>query len=354
MENSSSLGLFINAPFYSAHFMELALWEPYVHQVCKRHGFGGKRIFPGLPGTFPTFIVESDAEDVRHYSASVVVKFFGPLYDGADSFHVEQSMGYFLAQRSLPVYSPVIIASGQLTPDWWYLIFEHIPGVSIGQVRQQLSADAWVGVAQQMGIFMKKLHTATAMTLSVLLQPTSAVGWEGYVDFLEEQRDHCYANHLGWNDLLPHLLEQVTDFILPADQLLDLSSLPHLIHADLTSDHLIGRLASTPETSPKVPQSPPTNTMDWHTLAIIDWGDTRIGNILYELVALHLDLFHVDKRLLRICLDAYGLPDFYWQDFTRKALSMVLLHQFPMPASVYSPHRDAHTLQELAECLFGI
>ena len=250
-------------------------------------------------------------------------------------------MGYFLAQQSFPVCSPAILANGQLTPEWWYLIFEHIPGVSIGQIRHQLSVDAWVGVAQQMGIFIKKLHTATALTVPVMLKPTSVVGWDGFVGFLEEQRAHCYVSHLGWNDLPVHLLEQVQDFILLTDQLVDLSSLSHLIHADLTSDHLLGRLA-------------PSTTSVWHTLAIIDWGDTRVGNILYELVALHMDLFQADKHLLRICLEAYDLPDFYWQDFPRKALSMVLLHQFPMPASVYAPHQDARTLQDLAECLFGI
>ena len=321
--------------------MDIALWEPYVRQVCKQHGFEGKRVFPGLAGTFPTFIVEVDAEAVRQYSGFIVVKFFGPLFDGADSFHIEQSMGSFLAQQSFPVCSPTILANGQLTPDWCYLIFEHIPGVNIGQVRQQLSADAWAGVAQQMGIYMKKLHTATALTMPVMLKPSTVMGWDGFVGFLEDQHAQCYTSHLGWQDLPTHLLEQVQDFILPAGQLIDLSSPPHLIHADLTSDHLLGRLA-------------PTTTTDWHTLAIIDWGDTRVGNILYELVALHMDLFQTDKHLLRTCLEAYGLPDFYWQDFSRKALSMVLLHQFPMPASVYAPHRDARSLQELAECLFGI
>ncbi len=89
-------------------------------------------------------------------------------------------------------------------------------------------------------------------------------------------------------------------------------------------------------------------------MAIIDWGDTRVGNILYELVALHLDLFRGDKHLLKLCLQAYELPIFYQLDFTRKALSMVLLHEFPMPAHVYAPYQDAHSLDELAEAVFGM
>jgi hypothetical protein len=72
------------------------------------------------------------------------------------------------------------------------------------------------------------------------------------------------------------------------------------------------------------------------------------------MVALYLDLLQGDKRLLKICLDHYGLSDIYRQDFPRKALCMVLLHQFPMPVGVYEPHQDATTLDELAERLFGV
>lgn len=354
MDNSNPLGVFSDKPFYSAHFMDPELWEPYVRLVCVQHGFGCKRVIPGLPGSFPTFIVEVELKGVQQTHQSVVVKFFGPLFDGADSFRIEQSMGQFLAQQSLPVRSPAILAEGQLSHEWWYLIFEHIPGVSIGQARQQLSAAAWAGVAQQMGAFMKALHAATATSLPFIPMPTFVMSWNGFVDFLEMKNANCYANHQRWNDLPANLLEQVQGFIPPVRQLLDLFSPPHLIHADLTGDHLLGRLAPTPQMPSNAPRAPSLAGTDWHSLAIIDWGDTRIGNILYELVALHLDLFQSDKHLLRICLEAYGLPDFYQQDFPRKALSMVLLHQFPMPAHVYEPHRDARTLYELAERLFGV
>ena len=67
------------------------------------------------------------------------------------------------------------------------------------------------------------------------------------------------------------------------------------------------------------------------------------GNILYELVALYLDLLHADKHLLDIFTTAYGIPDFYRNNFPRQALSMTLLHQFPcpnqstLPISVFGP-----------------
>lgn len=313
------------------------MWAPYVLQVCQRHGFGCRTLSPGLPGTFPTFIVELDPEGFQRPFESVVVKFFGPLFNGGDSFRIERDVGYWLEQQTLAIPSPAILAEGQLDADWCYLIFEHVHGVSIGQVRDQLSQGDWLSVARQMGEYMRMLHALTVDRLAEL-SPASQPSWDGYASFLIKQRTCAKANHRTWNDLPTHLLDQIEGFLLPVEQLVDLSSSPHLIHADLTADHLLGSLV----------------TNNWQTLAIIDWGDAMTGNLLYELVALHLDLFRSDRYLLYNCLDTYNLPQFYCQDFPRKALSVVLLHQFPMPAWVYAPHRDARTLQELAERLFSV
>jgi len=353
MELSPASELLSDRAFYSRHFMDLALWEPFVRQSCEQHGLGCTQVRPGIPGTFPTFVVELMPRGSQPPLQSVVVKFFGPLFDGACSFQIENEVGHWLAQQTLPIRSPAILADGQLDHEWSYLIFEGIQGVSIGQVRTQLSLDSWAGVAEQMGVFIKALHMSTTTALIEIEMPSSTKVWSGFADFLELQRSTCHANHQRWDDLPPHLLPQVQDYLIPVDQLLDASSLPHLIHADLTSDHLLGGLVSEAQFPSIEPHSSMLARAGWDSLAIIDWGDTRIGNILYELVALYLDLLQVDKGLLKICLEHYGLPDFYRQDFPRKALCMVLLHQFPMPAWVYEPYRDAATLDELAEGLFG-
>ncbi len=334
--------------YYAAHFMDLAMWEPSVRKLCIQHGFSPKRVSPGLPGSFPTFIVELEFSEVNSTSRLIVVKFFGPLFDGYHSFAIERAMGRYLTPQSLPVPSPGILAEGDLAHEWSYLIFEGIPGVSLGQVRQQISQKAWMLVAEQMGKFIHALHASTANTLSVMAKPISASSWATYVDFLQLQRANCPTNHLRWNDLPSQLAGQVQDYLLPVDQLVDLASSPHLIHADLTADHLLGRTVTLPKLHARTRTS-----ANWESLAIIDWGDARVGNILYELVALYLDLLHADRHLLHICLESYKLSDFYQQDFPHKALCMVLLHQFPMPASIYTPYHDAHTLSEVAQGLFG-
>jgi hypothetical protein len=340
--------------FYAAHFMDLAVWEPIVHQVCHYHGLGCNRLYPGVPGTFPTFLVELQSYLHQTPSQSAVVKFFGPLFEGARSFRIERQMGHWLSRQSLPIHSPAVLAEGKLDPAWSYLIFERVQGVSIHQARQSLSAHDWEGIAEQMGAYMKVLHTASATCRPGFVNPAGGSGWSDFADFLVRQLASCQANHLQWGGLPSQLIPQVQHFLLPVDDLLDLSSPSHLIHSDLTGDHLLGRLGAGRQGQTKATISVQPEGTEWDTLAIIDWGDARIGNILYELVALHLDLFQAEKRLLCLCLESYGLPDFYRQNFARKALCMALLHQFPMPAWVYAPYMHIQTMDELAQGLFGL
>ena len=321
---------------YADHFMDLNLWEPHLRKVCAWHGFSPESIEPGVPGTFPTFIVELTSGGTSQPRRAIVIKFFGPLFDGIESFHIERELGHWLQGHDLPISSPRILAHGQLDPDWKYLILEHVAGVSIARVREELSPSDWISLARQIGEFIHQFHSLTSKYRRELpgsIQPSM----EKFNSFIQQQLVACRLNHQAWNDLPAYWVAQIEDFVLPLDQLIDFTASPHLIHADLTSDHLLG-------------------TMDkggWHTLAVIDWGDAMTGNLLYELVSLQMDLFQTQKILLQACMDAYGLSAFYRQDFPRKALCMVLLHQFPMPASIYAPYHDAHSLSEVAEGLFG-
>jgi len=336
MLNTAALDLLNDLAGYRAHFMDLALWEPLVRQVCTWQGFKCNKVIPGVPGTYPTFIVEL-VDESDYPGRVIVVKFFGPLFDGAGSYTIERDIGCWLEKQVLPIPSPGILAHGRLNRNWQYLVFEHIHGVSIGQAREKLTQKDWTVVACQVGEYLNCLHVLTSDQRAGI--PFSRqTSLNNFAGFLEQQRLKCASHHRSWNDLPEHLLAKLDDFILPVDQLIDRYTPLHLIHADLTSDHLLGNLQNTV----------------WHTHAIIDWGDAMMGNILYELVAIHVDLFALDKTLLRLCLDAYDLPTFYRQDFPHKLLSMLLLHQFPMPGQIYMPYRDVQSLGELAECMFAV
>ena len=292
-----------NYATYGARFMDLAIWEPYARQICQRHQlcpFDPLRA--GLAGTYPTFIV----------AERWVVKFFGQLFGGAESFRAEQQANHFIAASS-QIPAPKLLASGSLFEPsegwhWPYLIFEFVPGISIGQIYDQIDWDDKLALARQLGEITRHLH-------QIPLEDTpfpGGQGWETYLKFLEGQRLICVPNHQKWSSLPGNLIAQIEDYLLPPEAIVDLSRPPSLIHADITRDHILGEITAG----------------RWQTRALIDFGDAMMGDIFYELAALHLDVFQRDRHLLRAFLDSYGLSALQNNGFSHKALSVALLHQF--------------------------
>lgn len=322
-----------NMDGYRRYFSDPAAWRPYVEQVCRRHTFSPVReVRIGVPGTCPTFIVD----DRR------VVKFFGRLFDGGHSFQVELELGKWAAGLGLPV--PEIVAEGRLLRSakagggwpWPYLVFEYVPGESIGEVYEQTGLGDRLALARWMADITRRMHRA-AIPESDIFHPA----WDAFTGLLHSQRRSCRDSFQEWGSLPEHLLAQLDDFLLPVDELVDPRSAPHLIHADLTVDHVLGRLEGG----------------RWHSLALIDFGDAMTGNLYYELVALHLDLFHGDKRLLAAYLDAYGLDEPARRQLPVRAMNMALLHRFNVLGPVFKRNpslEQVSTLNELADVLWNV
>jgi hygromycin-B 7''-O-kinase len=313
---------------YSRLFADISLWTPYVIQVCARHGIACHEVRGGIPGTFPTFIADR----------RVVVKFFGRLFNGQGSFAVERSIARWLTQcPQIPVAA--LLAEGALDPpgaDWpWpYLIFEYLDGKSYGEVRHLLSQSEQTRLASQLGLWLRALHT-----LPVPRDGPFEQDWTGFNAFLQNQRAGLAARLAGWGSLPGRLLAQVADYLLPTAQWVNMNASPHIIHADLTADHLLGQV----------------NQARWVTGGLIDFGDARVGNLYYELPALHLDFFQGDRRLLSAFLEGYGfIPP---PDFPRRALSFCLLHEFDIfagPATTLGLLQNCHTLADLADHLWRV
>ena len=315
---------------YRRYFADPAAWRPTVEQVCRLHLLGpGRVIRTGVPGTCPTFIVDD----------LWVVKFFGRLFDGGRSFQVELELGKWAETLSLPV--PEIVATGRLFqpgPGWhWpYLVFQFVPGRSIGEVYEQVGLEDKLALARWLAQFTRRMHRA-ALPVSEIFQPA----WEDFTGLLHSQRARCRQSFQEWGCLPEHLFAQLDDFLLPVDELVDSLSTPHLIHADLTADHVLGRLEGG----------------RWTSLALIDFGDAMIGNLYYELVALHLDLFHAEKPLLAAYLDAYGLDEPARRKLPVRAMNMALLHRFNVLGPVFEREpwlRQIPTLDEVADMLWKV
>ena len=116
---------------------------------------------------------------------------------------------------------------------------------------------------------------------------------------------------------------------------------PRLLHCDLNADHLLGVFVNG----------------RWQPTGILDFGDAKIGDPLYELVALHLYLFEGDPARLRLFLDSYGWDDTMRHHFVRRAMCYTLLFEFNAFAQPFQhwPHwRMVETLDELARLIWTL
>src|SRR5690606_20363597 len=111
---------------------------------------------------------------------------------------------------------------------------------------------------------------------------------------------------------------------------------PVLLNGDLTAEHVLGERAGG----------------RWAPTGIFDFGDARLGDPAWDLLAAYLDLFRCDRDLLRACLAAAS-----WTPgpaFAREAMAFALLHEWDVLAEVHVPPGHYATLDELAAALWGV
>jgi hygromycin-B 7''-O-kinase len=315
---------------YRSGFTDLGLWEPYVRAVYERHaGVPCELVRGTLPGSFPTFICDD----------RWVIKFFGRLFEGGESFEAE------LQASQIASFDPAlllarVVAAGRLfeSPSEWpwpYIIFTYLPGVSIGEVYDQVSFEDKDLLARHIGAYTRRLHRLP------LVGSHFPADWAPYASFLQAQRAACQANHAAWGALPAAWLDQLENYILPVNELVEEYLQPHLIHADLTRDHVLGTFQGG----------------HWKTSGLIDFGDAMVGDLFYELVALHIDLFDCDKRLLKAFMVGYSFPSGYKRGFARRAMSLTLLFRFNVLEMVFERHPEARqtgSLEELGEWMWNV
>jgi Ser/Thr protein kinase RdoA (MazF antagonist) len=319
---------------YARYFTDTNYWRPYIEEICERHDIEPiTRIQAGKAGSNPVFIVND----------RFVVKLYTYLFGGADSIMKERELyGLFAQAPQLPV--PKLITQGSLYPlyqeDWhWpYIITTVIPGITYGEVRELVSFEDRLALATYIGSFLHAFHHLP-LERSVYFKRS----WEPFANFLEEQRILCIANQTQWKALPQHLIDQIDDYLLSISTLIDQDSEPLLLDCDLFEDHVLGF----------------HDKGRWHTTGIIDFGDARVGNWLYEIPVLHIGLFHGDKRLLRAFLTGYGvgIAKVHQEQLVRKAMSFTLLHEYDLFIQVFRDYPEAakvETLDGLAALLWDI
>jgi hygromycin-B 7''-O-kinase len=314
---------------YRERFMSTRYWAPYVEAVCERHHLAPHdAIRCHNPGTYPTYIVNN----------RWVIKFFGELFNGAHSFAAELDANHMIASDDA-IPAPALLAQDYLHgPDthwrWPYLIFEYMDGESFGEAYECISLHDRLAIAHRLGELVCRLHQLPLTNTSLLL-PT----WDAFTNTLEAQRVTCAQRQLAWHTLPTHLINQIEGYLPPLAELIDRTQPPTFMHGDITGDHVFCRIMEG----------------HWEIKGLIDYGDALVGDPAFELIALHLDAFRCDKRLLAAYLNSYGVSHSEWHGMVKHIMSLTLLHQFDVLSIVRKHHPQItqfNTVEDLAECLW--
>jgi hygromycin-B 7''-O-kinase len=211
-----------------------------------------------------------------------------------------------------------------------------LAGESYGTVRERLSVENRRDVARFIADVTTRVHTLIPGPNSELSR-----NWTPWDAFIATQMRTCAERHRAWGTLPEHLIEQIEPYLKQASDLLVHPEPPAVLHCDLTADHVFG--AWEGET--------------WVPTGIIDFGDAKIGDRRYDLVALHIESFGGDKDMLRAYLECYGFDVGRRPDFARQAMHMTLLHEFNVLETVFEFMPEARrlpSLDQLATALWDV
>src|SRR5262249_49729636 len=150
-----------------------------------------------------------------------------------------------------------------------------IPGLSLGE--SDVSYADRLALATWLGPVVRSIHTLPLDDAGPLMPE-----WDDFAAFLAAQRAAAAATHVRWGRLPARLVAHIDTYLPRLEELIDRPATPALIHADLNRDHVLGEIVGGA----------------WRPTGVIDFGDARVGDRMYELVALHLGLFDADGRLL--------------------------------------------------------
>ena len=289
----------------------------------------GRRLRMGTAGTFPAVLVGNQ----------YVVKFFGPLFNGHASIRIEHAV-YRMLAADTAIPTPKMIANGILAPDddwkWEYLISSQLPGESYGTFQGWLTNSNRKDIAAFVADAASRIHRLIPGP-----EANMPLDWSRWNTFLTRQTHSCTERHREWGSLPGTLIDQIVPYLSPRSEPHADVGPPVVMHCDLTADHILGEWRADA----------------WIPTGIIDFGDAKVGDRLYELVALHIESFGGDKELLRVFLDHYGLDVARRSDFARRAMSMTLLHEFNVLETVCSfmPEvREMTSLDQLAAALWDV
>ena len=334
-------------------FLDTSVWEAPVRHVLSDLGFSVSSIEAEFPGTSAVFEVQCGIR-------SLIVKFFPPM--AHRDFIAERSV-YRALSPAPPLPIPRLVATGTLHDaiDWPYLVVEKNLGTAVRDLRDQLSQDDLVDIAEQVGVHLRALHSADRNRVPELNRSIAEwkAGARSRLQAVPEELARV-ATPEGKPLLPASTLAEVTDFLRSMGTAV-ISSMTEddlsLIHADVTEDHVL--------VMPESAQTP----RKYRVETIFDFGDAEVAPVYYEWIPVWFSLLRQNRGAFEALLERHreeshlGLrPGHRHARFSERniLLTFTFVHRFSAAivketlSREYEPLGKLSSFSDLAEVLWPV
>lgn len=292
------------------------------------------------------------------------------------------------------------------TPVWPYIITKRCKGKIFAQLRDTLSREDELNLASFLGEQLRNLHSLPCPSLNYLPcldfnqqmdlpfvnGSTETVGqnsrvpaeWEIFIRTLSRKKKDVSNRLTKWGNPIPSTLVEEVDKYIPEDFAKFLNVVqdenglykvckPYSwIHSDIMDDNIYMEPCSVSSITVNGLVKNYDDTKEgvlWRPSHILDFSDLHIGDPIWDLIPIHLDVFRGDPLLLKQFLASYKLPllrersqhesvksDDKFKRLSYHAMCYCILHDDNVLGAIFSiweDLRNAKSWEEVEETVWG-
>lgn len=211
-------------------------------------------------------------------------------------------------------------------PIWPYMVTRKCRGDIFARVRDTLSKTDILNLASSLGVQMRNIHLLPLPHEESLSESENnnvkdnvPREWKQVISILDGRKNNIKKHLANWGGTVPTVLIEKAEDYLPPDMTSlikfvkdgdgeSVYTLPSWIHSDIMDDNILTERTPKMGSFTDAKSTGVRELEELSSIHIIDFSDLSIGDPLFDLIPLHLDVFRGDIDLLREYLGSYQLP----------------------------------------------
>ncbi|MEQ1822770.1 MAG: aminoglycoside phosphotransferase family protein [Fimbriimonadaceae bacterium] len=300
---------------------DASFWQPLVEEALRQNQVSIE----------PMTSIEQDGTNANFwFGADKVLKIYTPFFGGRESRGMEvAALKALQLESGIPV--PRIISKGDLEPlerewKWPWVLLERMHGRTLEVMWPSLTTVERHRFAFELGSMLRRMHQVVPG--GDLSQTYQSIWPKGFAEFLTRQ--HQLVSNQPELAVIP-----VYEEILRMSPTGVVSGWPVLLHGDLDGSHIL--------------------VNDGAITGLIDFGDAKLGDPVYDFIPIHHDLFGMDRSLFAEFLKGYGLNPATEPRFRDRLITYTILHEWGFAGRLtkWTVQSGATTLGDLALWMWG-